>query len=111
MSDGWADDAATLIASRFRDERNADVIARLVGAIDGRKYAIPTAAAARRRIHTDHREAIFKRDGYRCKHCGTSDDLTVDHIIPVAAGGLSFDKNLQTLCRSCNSKKGCRIDQ
>lgn len=111
VSDGWADDAATLLASRFRDELNADVIAKLVGVIDGRKYAVPTVKGARRRLHTDHRKAIFERDGFRCKHCGTPDDLTVDHIIPVTAGGLSFDENLQTLCRSCNSKKGCRIDQ
>ncbi len=51
---------------------------------------------------------VFERDHFRCVHCGTSDDLTVDHIHPESKGGsLDFD-NLQTLCRPCNSRKGAR---
>ena len=34
-------------------------------------------------------------------------DLTVDHVVPLAAGGAPFDiANLAVLCRSCNSTKG-----
>ena len=34
-------------------------------------------------------------------------DLTVDHVIPLIAGGAPFDiANTQVLCRSCNSTKG-----
>jgi len=34
-------------------------------------------------------------------------DLTVDHIVPLAAGGAPFDiANTAVLCRSCNSTKG-----
>jgi len=34
-------------------------------------------------------------------------DLTVDHIVPLAAGGAPFDiANTSVLCRSCNSSKG-----
>ncbi len=34
-------------------------------------------------------------------------DLTVDHVIPLAAGGAPFDiGNCAVLCRSCNSTKG-----
>ena len=51
---------------------------------------------------------IFRRDGFACQHCGIHDDLTIDHIVPVIAGGLSRDENLQTLCKSCNSRKGAR---
>lgn len=33
-------------------------------------------------------------------------DLTVDHIVPLAAGGhLTDPANLQVLCRSCNGRK------
>ncbi|MEX1173515.1 MAG: HNH endonuclease [Chloroflexota bacterium] len=34
-------------------------------------------------------------------------DLTVDHVLPLAAGGAPFDiANTAVLCRSCNSTKG-----
>jgi hypothetical protein len=46
----------------------------------------------------------------KCKHCGTSDDLAVDHIKPRSEGGADELDNLQFLCRPCNSKKGVRAD-
>lgn len=51
------------------------------------------------------REFIFKRDGYSCLKCGNSDKLTIDHILPVSKKGENKISNLQTLCKSCNSKK------
>jgi 5-methylcytosine-specific restriction endonuclease McrA len=53
--------------------------------------------------------AMFKRDDHRCRHCGTEEDLGVDHVIPVSKGGPSDLDNLQVLCRSCNSRKGVRV--
>lgn len=43
---------------------------------------------------------------YRCAYCDTHIDLTVDHIQPESLGGETKERNLQTLCRSCNSSKG-----
>lgn len=40
-----------------------------------------------------------------CVTCGTSDDICIDHIIPIALGGRHSIGNLQPLCRSCNSRK------
>lgn len=51
---------------------------------------------------------VFKRDEYRCRHCSADEDLTVDHIIADSLGGPTIIENLQTLCRSCNSRKGAR---
>jgi len=48
---------------------------------------------------------IFTRDQYRCVYCSCGEDLTIDHIIPVSAGGKTERSNLQTLCRCCNSSK------
>jgi 5-methylcytosine-specific restriction endonuclease McrA len=53
----------------------------------------------------DLRWRVFKRDGYRCRACGADVDLTVDHIVPVIHGGSNTESNLQTLCRTCNSRK------
>jgi 5-methylcytosine-specific restriction enzyme A len=44
--------------------------------------------------------------GYQRNAHGAS-DLTVDHVMPLAAGGAPFDiANCAVLCRSCNSTKG-----
>jgi 5-methylcytosine-specific restriction endonuclease McrA len=40
-----------------------------------------------------------------CARCGSRQDLTVDHIVPLSRGGLSELSNMQTLCRSCNGIK------
>lgn len=44
----------------------------------------------------------------RCKKCGATEQLTVDHIIPISKGGTSELRNLQALCLSCNLKKGAK---
>lgn len=46
-----------------------------------------------------------------CSTCGASDDLTTDHITPLArsdrAAPVTIDA-VQILCRSCNARKGAR---
>lgn len=54
------------------------------------------------------RKAVFERDGYTCRHCGATTNLAADHIVPEARGGKATMENLQTLCRSCNSRKSDR---
>ena len=51
---------------------------------------------------------IFAWDHYRCQSCGTVANLTVDHIKPIHKGGGNEDNNLQTLCLTCNIKKGTK---
>ena len=51
------------------------------------------------------RFAVYARDGHRCRECGSSYDLEVDHIFPISKGGKSTFDNLQTLCHRCNSMK------
>lgn len=46
--------------------------------------------------------------GNTCLCCGASAPLTMDHVIPVTRGGTNEARNLQPLCRSCNSSKGDR---
>lgn len=54
------------------------------------------------------REWIIERDKNKCITCDAIEDLTVDHIVPVILGGKTNPDNLQTLCRTCNSRKGSR---
>ena len=43
-----------------------------------------------------------------CACCGSTEDITIDHIIPLSKGGDDELNNLRLLCRSCNSRKGDR---
>lgn len=61
------------------------------------------------------KETIFSRarnqEGhYVCANCKavfkTRERLQIDHIEPMSKGGLTTEKNLQVLCRSCNLRKG-----
>lgn len=55
------------------------------------------------------RSQVYDRDGWKCVECESPDHLTLDHIFPYSLGGEDTLENLQTLCRSCNSRKGSRI--
>jgi hypothetical protein len=54
---------------------------------------------------------VFKRDKFACQYCGAKAPevlLQVDHIKPVAHGGLDEIMNLVTSCAPCNGGKGAR---
>lgn len=73
-----------------------------------RPYSSPSKPK-RKSISTTKSLKVFARDEYRCVRCGTRENLTVDHIHPVSKGGSNAMDNLQTLCGSCNSRKGAKI--
>ena len=55
------------------------------------------------------RRNLFHRDGHRCQYCGTSSDqLSVDHVVPRSRGGLDTWENVTTACLPCNVRKGNR---
>lgn len=64
------------------------------------------------------RKRVFKLDAYRCHLCGKKCDRTksvphpkaptVDHVIPLAAGGTHEPANCRTACFKCNAVKGDR---
>lgn len=47
----------------------------------------------------------------KCAWCETTENLTLDHIIPVCAGGKATKKNAQTLCGPCNNWKAKHVDR
>jgi len=52
---------------------------------------------------------LFLRDAFRCQYCGTKGDLTFDHVVPRAAGGVTSWDNVVAACSPCNLKKGSRL--
>ena len=66
--------------------------------------------AARRGVKFS-RANIFIRDHYQCQYCGKrfrTEDLTFDHVVPIARGGKKNWENIVTACWRCNNLKSGR---
>ena len=66
----------------------------------------PKRATGRPYIPPSLREAVMERDGRACRQCGTTESLSLDHVIPFSRGGTDDIGNLQVLCMPCNLRKG-----
>lgn len=58
------------------------------------------------------RQNIYARDRYECQYCGATPpprELTYDHVIPRARGGLTDWDNIVTCCIACNRRKGGKL--
>ncbi|MEQ3669691.1 HNH endonuclease [Pseudophaeobacter sp.] len=51
---------------------------------------------------------LFLRDEFCCQYCGARGDLTFDHVVPRAAGGITSWENVVAACSPCNLKKGSK---
>ncbi len=55
------------------------------------------------------RQAIVKRDRSSCQYCGkvlSAANVTMDHVLPRAQGGITSLLNCVVACQPCNNKKG-----
>ncbi len=68
----------------------------------------PHRVAHRSRQHARLRAVVFARDHHRCLDCGSTEDLTLDYLIPLQDGGTMTENNAATRCRPCNSSAGRR---
>lgn len=57
---------------------------------------------------------VFKRDSFKCRYCGRAAPevvLNLEHVVPVARGGLDEIANFVTACADCNGgKSDCPLD-
>lgn len=69
----------------------------------------------RKPISKTLRFEVFKRDSFKCQYCGAEAPgvlLHIDHINPVALGGLNELTNLVTSCMPCNlGKRDVPLDE
>ena len=86
-----------------------------VAAFDiGRVKRAPKVADAVYRTpeHRAWAKAVIRRDGFRCRYCGSRKNLVADHIVEVKDGGAALDiDNGQCLCVACNTRKGLAARQ
>lgn len=61
-----------------------------------------TSAEAKRKWKED----IKQFWGGRCVYCGSTNDLTLDHVRPKVSGGRDEANNLVPACLKCNQQKG-----
>lgn len=80
-------------------------------------YPAPSIIRLQRYVHVPYkgislsRHNVMKRDQYQCLYCGSTKNLTLDHLIPKSRGGGSSWTNLATACMRCNTKKGDRTPE
>lgn len=51
---------------------------------------------------------LFLRDKFTCQYCGSTGDMTFDHVVPRARGGRTTWQNVVASCSPCNLRKGAR---
>lgn len=77
-------------------------------------FDYPSVIRLKRYIRLPYKEVmptrrnILKRDRMKCQYCETTQDLTIDHILPRSRGGEDTWTNLVAACTKCNQKKGNR---
>ncbi|ECW2977141.1 TPA_asm: hypothetical protein GBZ67_21190 [Salmonella enterica subsp. diarizonae] len=81
----------------------------------GSQWKVPTIKKRlKMRIpcHRALRDFVLWRDGYKCRHCGSTDQikLVADHILSRRNGGEHHPDNMQCLCDSCNARKAGLVD-
>lgn len=57
------------------------------------------------------RKNIYRRDNNTCQYCGRrlrTEDLNLDHVVPLSRGGKNTWENVVCSCIRCNMKKGSK---
>lgn len=52
------------------------------------------------------KKSIKEQWNMKCAYCGSSDNLSIDHIVPKVKGGTDRVTNLLCACVNCNKSKG-----
>lgn len=70
----------------------------------------PSAEADRSRyIARNVVRLVWTRDEGKCRYCGSTEDLELDHIIPFSKGGSNTANNIHLLCLPCNRSKSAKV--
>ena len=79
-----------------------------------REIKLPSVISLKDYVHLSAKPAftrfnVFLRDKFSCQYCGSSEELTFDHLLPRSKGGETNWDNVVTACSACNVKKGGKL--
>lgn len=71
-------------------------------------------ANRRKQFSADLKSDLHSEQKSKCMYCGRKtgiDLMDIDHKNPISKGGSNTKRNLQLLCRTCNTRKGATTDR
>ena len=93
-------DRVSIVAEYDEVVRSPSMQIRIPSVVVLKDYIKPQKRVAFTRFN------LFLRDEFCCQYCGSRGDLTFDHVVPRARGGITSWENVVAACSSCNLKKG-----
>lgn len=91
-----------------RKKRNPEKMRRQWNRVDNRRRAARANVEARDVLPNDE---LLAKQGGRCANCrvkGKSVEWNLDHVMPLALGGVHAPHNVQMLCAKCNRVKSAK---
>jgi len=95
-------DRVDIVAEYDAVVRSPSVTIRIPSVVVLKDYVKPQKRVAFTRFN------LFLRDEFACQYCGARGDLTFDHVVPRARGGVTSWGNVVAACSPCNLRKGAR---
>ena len=95
-------DRVQIVAEYDKTVRSPTTEIRIPSVVVLRDFVKPQKRVAFTRFN------LFLRDEFCCQYCGSSGDLTFDHVVPRARGGVTSWENVVAACSPCNLSKGSR---
>lgn len=95
-------DRVDILAEYDHTVRSPTTEIRIPSVVVLREYVKPQKRVAFTRFN------LFLRDEFSCQYCSATGDLTFDHVIPRARGGVTSWENVVAACGSCNLNKGSK---
>lgn len=95
-------DRVDIVAEYDKVVRSPTTSIRIPSVVVLRDYVKPQRTVAFTRFN------LFLRDEFSCQYCGARGELTFDHVIPRARGGVTSWENVVAACSRCNLTKGSR---
>jgi len=95
-------DRVDIVAEYEQVVRSPSLEIRIPSVVVLKEYVRPQKRIAFTRFN------LFLRDEFRCQYCGAHGDLTFDHVVPRASGGITSWENVVAACSPCNLRKGSK---